>query len=79
MTSDNKASRLSKGGVEGFVKKSFTEVSSTGYRSCLKIIQVSAGQGKNRRESAVYRRVNKHFEPIFNAVICQLNNFKTAS
>ena len=24
-------------------------------------------------------RVNEHFEPIFNAVMCQLNNFKTAS
>jgi hypothetical protein len=23
--------------------------------------------------------VNEHFEPIFNAVLCQLSNFKTAS
>ena len=42
-------------------------------RSCFKIILVSAGsgQGKNRRESAVYTRVNEHFEPIVNAVMCQ--------
>ena len=32
VTSDNRASRLSKGGVGDFVKNSFTEVSSTGYR-----------------------------------------------
>ena len=31
----------------------------------LKIIQLSAGQGKNRRDSAVYMGVNEHFEPIF--------------
>ena len=48
-------------------------------RSRFKIIQVSAGQGENRRDSAVYRRVNEHFEPIFNAQMCQLNSFKTAS
>jgi hypothetical protein len=40
---------------------------------------MSAGQGKNRGESAVYTEVNEHFEPIFNAVMCQLKSFKTAS
>ena len=36
-------------------------------------------QDKNREKSAVYRRVNEHFEPISNAVWCQLRGFTTAS
>jgi hypothetical protein len=40
--------------------------------SCFEITQVSAKQSKNRRESAAYYGVNEHFEPIFNAVLCQL-------
>ena len=48
-------------------------------RSYFKIIQVSAEQGKNRWKSVVYKGVNKHFEPIFDAGMCQLKCFKTAS
>ncbi len=39
---------------------------------------MSAGQGKNCLYSAVYMEVNEHFEPIFNAVMGHLNNFKVA-
>ena len=48
-------------------------------RSCCKITQVNARQDKNRQKSAVHMRVNEHFEPIFNAVLCQLRGFATAS
>jgi hypothetical protein len=48
-------------------------------RSRFKITQLGARQGKNRRGSAVCMGVNEHFEPIFNAVLCQLRDFKTAS
>jgi hypothetical protein len=30
-------------------------------------------------EKAQFTGVNEHFEPIFNAVLCQLRDFKTAS
>jgi hypothetical protein len=45
-------------------------------RSCFKITQVSY---KTRQISAKKRRlhgVNEHFEPIFNAVLCQLKDLK---
>ncbi len=45
-------------------------------RSCFKIIQVSAGQGKYWREYAVYMRVSGHFDSIFNVVMCHLNNLQ---
>jgi hypothetical protein len=48
-------------------------------RSCLKNPQASARQGESRRESAVYMRVNEHFELIFNAVLCRMRGFSTAS
>ena len=48
-------------------------------RSCFKKSQASTRQGKNRRESAVYKGVNEHFEPILNAGLCRLRVFKTAS
>ena len=38
-------------------------------RSYYEIIQVKADQGKNRRENAVCKGVNEHFEPILNAVM----------
>jgi hypothetical protein len=41
-----------------------------------------SGECKTRQKSARKRRlhgVNEHFEPIFNAVLCQLRDFKTAS
>ena len=37
-------------------------------RSCYKIFQVSAEQGKNRRESIVYMGLIEQLEPIFNAI-----------
>ena len=45
-------------------------------RSCFKIIQVSKGQGENRRKSAVYMGVNEHFESIFNTVMNPPKDFK---
>jgi murein DD-endopeptidase MepM/ murein hydrolase activator NlpD len=47
--------------------------------SLLKKSQVSARQGENGRESAVYTHVHEHFEAILNAVSCQLGVFQQAA